>query len=171
MKVGLIGFARQGLSYRSDYYDYLVATVLKTIPNDSHVVSGGSIWCDHIAVTLFLNGNVKELTLHLPDKWSFEKREFMGTTSSGRTLNTIHKQFSKILGRNTLHEIDQVLNSGAVYTSSSHFFERNTLIAQSSDVLYAIVVKNMRMTPGTRDTWTKSSGPKFIIEADQPRIS
>jgi hypothetical protein len=163
MKLGLIGFSRQGLVHDTKYYNLLVQTVIDTIPTQSHLISGGSIWCDHIAVTLYLNGQTSGLTLHLPDHWSFETKSFAGTTSSGCTLNTLHGQFSKSLGQNTLNDIDQALRKGAQYTVSGHFFDRNTLIAQNCEVLYAIVIKDSKMTPGTCDTWKKCVKPKYII--------
>lgn len=163
MKLGLIGFARAGMNHDVNYYNLLVQTIIDTIPQPSHLISGGSIWCDHLAVTLYLTGKISELTLHLPDSWSFETKTFAGVTSSGRTLNKLHEQFSKSLGWNTLDDIDQALRKGARYTVSGHFFDRNTLIAQNCDVLYAIVIKDTEMTPGTFDTWKKCSKPKHII--------
>lgn len=136
---------------------------MEIIKSEAHVISGGSIWCDHIAVTLFLKGYISKLTLHLPDHWSFENRAFAEKTFAGKTLNKLHQQFSKILGRDTLHEIDDALKRGAHFTTSTGFFERNTSIARNSNVLYAIVMENSAMTPGTKNTWNKFTGQKFIL--------
>ena len=166
MKIAIIGFAKRGLELDRASYERMVgkmARIVKEYPKDVVVYSGGSIWCDHVAVTLFLGGVIRNLVLHLPDGWNPITKKFAGTTPSGINLNKKHELFSAILGRSTLDEIDVALAQGAIYTSSPSSPERNTLIARDADHLYAFVVKGERMTPGTKDTWTKSRAKKTKI--------
>lgn len=166
MKLAIIGFAKRGLELNLASYDKMVAKmtrILKRYPSDVVVYSGGSIWCDHVAVTLFLQGVIHNLVLHLPDTWNTQTKSYSGTTRSGAHLNKKHQLFSSILGRNTLLEIDSAFSKGATYTSSLSSPDRNTLIARDADYLYAFVVKGEKMTPGTKDTWTKATGKKIKV--------
>lgn len=166
MKIGIIGFARRGLELDRETYDKMVfkmTRILKKYPKDTIVYSGGSIWSDHIAVTLFLENVIHNLVLHLPDTWNHQTKSYSGASHSGAHLNAKHQLFSKIIGRNTLKDIDDAISKGATYTSSISSPERNTLIARDSDHLYAFVIKGEKMTPGTKDTWTKCQGKKTKI--------
>lgn len=43
-------------------WDWMLRTAMEQIPPDSHLVSGGAAWSDHIAVALFLMDYAAELT-------------------------------------------------------------------------------------------------------------
>jgi hypothetical protein len=166
MKIGIIGFAKRGLDLDSKSYEIMVQKMTHIVgryPSDVIVYSGGSIWSDHVAITLFLQGTIRNLVLHLPDTWNSQQQCFSETTHSGILLNKKHQLFSKNIGRNTLQDIDLALSKGANYTSSLSSSKRNTLIAQDAEHLYAFVIKGEKMTPGTKDTWTKSHGKKIKI--------
>jgi hypothetical protein len=170
MKIGIIGFANRGLKLDRQSYNKMASKmtrIIKTYPSDTIVYSGGSIWCDHIAVTLFLRNDINNLVLHLPDTWDPITKTFSGNTRSGIHLNLKHQLFSTILGINTLQEIDDAILKGATYTSSLSSPERNSLIARDSEHLYAFVIKGEKMTPGTKDTWSKSRGKKIKLHIHQ----
>lgn len=172
MKIGIIGFANRGHSLSPRHYNKMVTKMHKVLNlrencETLEVCTGGSIWSDHIAVTLYLQNIIPQLTLHLPDEWSSINQSYAGTTESGRRLNGTHKLFSQMLGRNTLAEIDEAIKKGAHYTISSSSQERNKLIAYNAEHLYAFVVTNNQMTSGTKNTWDQCKGKRIKIYISQ----
>ena len=131
------------------------------------LISGGSAWADHIAVILFLNGECGNLKLHFPCEWN--NNEFSDAKvvnwiyNPGGTLNYYHNNFSNIMGYNTLTDISNALNKGAIYTISKGFHARNSLIAES-DYLIAFTWSKTSQPDdgGTMDTWKKFKGSNKI---------
>jgi hypothetical protein len=116
-------------------------------------VSGGAAWADHLAVTLFLNGKVPRLHLHLPAPWNFVSNAFTDTRD-GRTANRLHSRFSD----RSLTEIGQALLSGATYDVSDGFKTRNILVGQV-DRLIAFTWSHTgspKLGGGTRHCWDNS---------------
>lgn len=156
--VGIIG-ACQG-PFTADMYPNMKQKTLETINNRFHLesfglISGGSSWCDHIAVQLFLGKKCDYLRLHLPCDWDVKNKKFTGNNYGGY-LNKLHQQFSLILGINTLHEIDQAIRTpGCEYFSCNGFAHRNRRIADDSVVMIALSWSpgNKPLKGGTKMTW------------------
>ena len=89
-----------------------------------------------------------------------ELKRFEGGTSifdPANICNYYHKEFSKVIGRNSLCEMASAIESGAYYSVSKGFKERNTKVAEESDVLLAATFgdgPNLKRG-GTFDTWEK----------------
>jgi hypothetical protein len=163
--IGIIGFSKVEPGYDADFYDHIVKTMTSIITKypDAHFISGGSVWADHIPLTLFLSKRVTKLTLHLPDKWDHQNKKFAEWHSPGKILNTLHKQFSEILGHNTLEDIDQAIKLGATYTVSPGFLSRNTLISNNSDELYVIIMKDKGMNSSCKNLYNKFPRKKITL--------
>ena len=125
------------------------------------------LFLDHIAVSLFILGEVSGLTLHLPCEWDSERRCFLDTGENdwrknpGHTANKLHRAFSQELGESSLEQIHTAILLGAVTEVHRGFHERNTRVAQCSDNLIAFTwgLKEP-VKGGTFDTWKKCSGRK-----------
>lgn len=135
-------------------------------PAQTHLISGGAAWSDHVAVALFLRKQVAGLTLHLP--CLFAEASFTDTGSSdwrtnpGRTANYYHALFSKKLGRDTLAEIAAARQQGAVLdTSLNGFYARNSSIAAKATHMLAFSWSDSGAPTdgGTADTWKKCRLP------------
>jgi hypothetical protein len=153
------------------------------------LVSGGSAWSDHVAVDLFLqhardtgaadakSASFEGLTLYLPCAIASDQPQFVDTadrkwqTSPGRTLNALHAQFAKKMGRDgpsaTIEDLLAAQRNGAVLHVGSDrgFHARNTRVAKSQYVLALTWSANAKRPTGgggTADTWKKAvaSGTK-----------
>lgn len=130
-------------------------------PNDT-LISGGAAFADHVAVKLFLEGKVKGLKLRLPAK--IENNRFIGKYgTAGGTANYYHDKFSKIIGTNTIAEIQQAIDKGAEVTyetelSNKAMFIRNEKVANESDsmIAYTYGGDSEPADGGTKDTWNKA---------------
>lgn len=114
------------------------------------LISGGSAWCDHLAVWFYLTGKVKSLELHLPSKFDMETERFAGDRC-GKTLNSLHKNMKG----DTLGEVADAIGKGAKVTVHKGFYSRNKALAKSCDMLMAVSVDGVDKpsSAGTRMTW------------------
>lgn len=117
---------------------------------DAILVSGGAAWSDHIAVRLFLRDACRGLELHLPSEWKQGKFQ-----EPAKTANYYHYAFSKAIGQNSLHEIQQAINKGAVVHCHNGYHERNSFVAKEANVLVAFTWGPI--SGGTLDTWKKTN--------------
>ena len=124
---------------------------------------------DHIAVVLYMHGEVGSLTLHLPVKWIqskyYDNERNDIWKNPGRSANKLHKQFSKETGEDTLEQIDNAITMGARHFVHDGFQKRNTEVAKSK-YLIAFTWGDSFEQPkkgGTLDTWTKCNGKKVHI--------
>lgn len=159
--LGIIGTAG-----RKDDYDKLTNNlwnnckklVLKFVEqvNPDRLVSGGAAFSDHLSVQLFNKGIVKNLTLYLPTGFDLETNKFEDN-KTGNIANYYHKLYTKKTGRNSLLEISQAINKGAIIKCGDGFFARNTKVAADSDILLAITFgdKEVLKDGGTADTMKK----------------
>lgn len=103
------------------------------------LVSGGAAYADHIAVRLFLDGEVKGLTLHLPA--AFENGRFVEAAGdrydAGRTANYYHEQFTRNASVSGLSEIREAMARGANVRITPGFKQRNTLVATEATAVLA----------------------------------
>lgn len=165
MKLAIIGTAGRGDDAvklaNSSYYRMMkiIAETLVTVLDVKGLVSGGAAFSDHIAVQLFLERRVSQLTLHLPAGWlGHGFKETSSKFDTGRTSNWYHAKFSEVIGVNTLQEIQLAIERGAtVKTGAGGFKERNTDIAKEADSLLAFTFGSGAVLKegGTKDTWNK----------------
>lgn len=114
---------------------------------DIILVSGGSSFSDHVAVALYLDHNFDKLHLHLPCRF---KDQF-----ALDTLNEYHRLFSESANLNSLKQINDAIQKGAVVHSAYQgYFPRNRGIARNIDYLIAFSDGKYRpSTSGTAYTW------------------
>lgn len=164
MKIGIIGSAGRLDDEAKLTYDVyqktakLILTLCKDL-NATHMVSGGAACIDHIGVSIYLK-NYFNLILHLPAEFDMLDVKFKnssGRFDDGRTLNYYHSLFSRKLGRNSLLDIKKALAFGATVQVTPGFKNRNTKVAENSDILVAATFGNGKnLKPGgTLDTWNK----------------
>lgn len=126
-------------------------------------ISGGAAWADHLAVYSYLEGIVQDLTLHLPCEWDMARNQFYDSgvfdsrQNPGGTANYYHRKFSLKYGKNSLLEISQAIQKGAKVVVTNGFLNRNTKVANESDVLLALTFgeKEKIKDGGTADTARK----------------
>jgi len=142
------------------------------------LVSGGSAWADHVAVTLYLSAPDAwgGLELHLPCPLDFKTRAYMQTGAGswfrdpGRSLNLYHRQQSRKLGRSTLNDLITAQAVGALVRDDyKGFHVRNSAVAKSANYMVALTFSPSAVgepdssSSGTRDTWNKSTAQKSHI--------
>lgn len=101
-------------------------------------VSGGAAFADHLAVSAFLYGEVKELLLFLPAPFR-NGRYVEGTRDRdpGATSNSLHRRFKEITGIDGLAEIAQAERLGAVLRVIPGFQNRNLEVASAATCMIA----------------------------------
>lgn len=187
MRIGIIGSSRcTNISiqeWQKKKQD-IMALVKANSPNNEPIwlVSGGSSWSDHLAVELYSEcDEIHGLVLYLPAKMEGDKYEL---THPGKELNKRHGEFSKSLYGSESASLEALGNlykkfvnnvTGAKEDNKKcqivvrpGFLQRNTPIANSSDILIAVTVDSS-VTGGTLDTWKKfgNTRPKFQLIWEQ----
>lgn len=136
-----------------------------------HLISGGAAWADHVAVWLFLNGEVDKLTLHLPAP-ILEGLVFSGPPGSAATAaNFYHAKFSKIIGKDSIQQITLARDMGAKITEQpmsegyGAMFARNNLVAADANMCLAYTWGEGKVPAdgGTKYTWDKITGRKVHV--------
>ncbi len=148
-----------------------VAQTVAVTLRAGRLVSGGSAWADNVAIQLFLDGAVKELSLHLPVQFDFvdslcEYR--FGSTQEGKRLNDLHGAFCDKTGINPWEQIETAIkNKGAkVAVNLGGFKARNTDVANEANTLLAFTFADkVPNDGGTRDTWDKFLARRVKYEA------
>jgi len=161
MNLGIIGTAGRG----QDGYELpsrwetmaMVADSFLEIYQPDRLVSGGAAWSDSLATEMFLHNKGLGYDLFLPCR--FDKNKFASKTAGiADTANFYHKEFSKAINKDSLEEIGTAirdLRCDTVYRSG--FKERNTDIAEKSDILLAFTFGEGKKLKdgGTLDTMNK----------------
>lgn len=135
-------------------------------PSEICLVSGGAAWSDHVAVRLFLLGDVAELKLHFPAPWTGTR---FATTDSGwhdagRIMNHAHSVFSQALGDDSLSELATALQSGAVSTVHHGFSACCSAVAQVSLLLaFSFSEGSAPLDGGTAKTWARCKGRRVHL--------
>lgn len=182
MRVGIIGSSVLE-NKNIESYEMAVEAVkqeidLLNIPYKNIVlVSGGSSWADHIAVTLYnrLRTDGMGLTLYLPTDMT--NHEYNSKTYFGRELNLRHRAFSKSCFSSenlSLVELFEIIELSKLFEKQTldvetlpkvniviekkGFKARNTLISNNIDFLIA-VSNTAEVSGGTKDTWMKFKVP------------
>jgi hypothetical protein len=161
VNVGIIGTAgRREDAARINREFYLlmkqaVRNILRELPREITLVSGGAAVADHIAVQLFIECADYRLDLHLPAPFVDGKyQECRQQADPGRTANYWHRIFASSCHVQSLSEIAIVLSSGANATVSSGFSARNAKVAAQADLLIALTFgqQNVVKKGGTAKT-------------------
>lgn len=170
MKIAVIGTAgrnEDGQKLSKEKFFEMVALVSKLKDaKEATLVSGGAAWADHIAVVVFLLGNCKSLSLHLPCAWDVLREQYADTgefdwrTNPGGTANHYHHRFAKKLGYDenyTLRQIHQATLKEAMIHTGAGFHDRNSAVASEADMLFAFTFGDGARVAdgGTRDTFEK----------------
>lgn len=171
MKTAIIGTAGRDKTkpMTLSLWEWMVNDATRRVPKGTHLVSGGAAWADHLAVKLYLNGHTDKLTLHLPAP--FTTKWFVGPGGgSASAANYYHERFSQIISIDSLLEIRQALEKGAIATFESYqggyegMFARNLKVAQADEMLaYTFGLGRIPADGGTRDTWDHCKGIKTHI--------
>jgi len=145
---------------------------IKKYPN-CKLISGGAAYADHLAVILYLEKKCSNLLLHLPCRFyndqyfDIEDRNFRN--NPGGTCNYYHRKFSQKLLPNINYSLTQ-LRDALLFcdsTISTGLFERNTKVAEDSNILLAFTFGNKGQLKygGTKDTMDKFIAQKGIDNA------
>lgn len=149
--------------YTLDMWKNMVSDSKIHVSKSDNLVSGGAAWADHLAVRLFLDGDVSGLTLHLPAP--IKNGKFVGGyKTAGGTAQYYHDQFKKNTGINGVAEIEEAIKRGAKVTYQpegspvSAMFTRNKLVAKESDAALAYTFGEDDVDDGgTKNTWDQIS--------------
>lgn len=127
------------------------------------LVSGGAAWADHVAVSLFLDGAVGALALHLPAALErtanghayVEKKGGHWSKNAGPSSNRYHKAFSRHMGYNTVDDLAVARAAGARVEVYSGFHERNAVVARSHYMIaFTWSDSDAPDDGGTKHTWS-----------------
>lgn len=185
--VGIIGSAGRGtdgyflsskLFLRMLEISYKICCKYSEHPEtEIDLFSGGAAFADHVAVKLFLDKKVQGLTLYLPCDYEIGKDQCLipfdkykdreekrpngyDPSNPGPTMTKYHKQFSQKCQLNSLKELIEAKEAGAILnTETKGFKQRNTKVAESVQLLIAFTFGegNVPKDGGTSDTWDKST--------------
>jgi hypothetical protein len=178
MRVAIIGTAGGGADANRltrDLYRLMYKDTLRRLrawstdpPREVDLVSGGAAWSDHLAVSLWLDGQARSLVLCLPAP--FVAGRFQDTPA-GRRTNQLHRAFSAVMGASTLEGIQRALERGAAASTvttcapghkpSASFLARNLLVGRCDAVLaYSWGARtDFPGDRGTIHTWTHATAP------------
>ena len=171
-KIAIIGTAGRDKSKPMTHrlWNWMVADAKSRTGPGDHLVSGGAAWADHLAVTLFLEGHVKELTLHLPAP--FVQRFIGPSQSAASAANYYHRLFSTEIETNTLAEIERCTGMehchGTFEPAAAGYaamFTRNKKVAAAADTMFAYTfgTGDVPADGGTKDTWDQCKGHRIHI--------
>lgn len=139
--IGTAGRRDDAARLDADVYRAMVAVARWTVGQHRgarpvRLVSGGAAWADHVAVSLFLEGEGEgdALTLHLPAAFTgYRYAEGGGRFDPGRTSNHYHQAFSDAIGRDSWAEIALAIERGAEAAVTPGFKRRNLKVADAVD--------------------------------------
>lgn len=154
--LGIIGTAGRGedaaLLTANHWRSMLtVAQIVAEVTGATRLVSGGAAWADALAVELYLRGQTKELSLHLPARFDThdECPRYDNADKCGAVSNSYHKAFTKVTGYDGLTAIAEALGKGCHNTQPSvrstsfgAFFLRNALVVDEASVMLAFTFGN-----------------------------
>jgi hypothetical protein len=185
MQIGICGSSGRNVALTKEQYITAYNRVEGVIQGfnvpweDITLVSGGSAWMDHIAVSLFKKHPSSKLVIHFPcsviwimDDGADQRGSLAGSQCAYR-LRELHDEFTKKTGRDTLTGLfTAIKHPNASYTSSVDFLSRNLKVGDV-DILIAVTTgydhtssseeKHTRfMDPkstGTAHCWKNSTAP------------
>lgn len=103
------------------------------------LVSGGSAWSDHVAVSLWLDERVRSLSLYFPVPFTGGQFVEIGEEPDpGSRVNQLHAVFSEKMGGQSLEGISKAIEKGAttwhMQENSIEYFEdppKNNFLARN----------------------------------------
>jgi hypothetical protein len=188
--IGSAGRGDDGARMTKDVFQAMVDRAREILSNDLQykcntdisLISGGAAWADHVAVEIFLRAHhegkpLADLALFLPCPFDLARNSFADTgtpdwrLNPGLSANRYHREFSNILGRDTLAEVREAILCGAKAEVCQGFHARNTEVAKA-DVLIAFTWSDGKAPAkgGTLDTWRKCTGRKIHISISKLMI-
>lgn len=182
MKIAIIGTAGRDKTKPMTYQTWVwmlrqaKALMPTAAASQTHLVSGGAAWADHLAVQLFLDGVASELTLHLPAP--LDNQGYFGGSqgTAGGAANFYHSKFSLIAGLNSREQILEASRQPGCRGSTqpikqgySAMFARNALIVTELDhatdrmLAFTFGQGTEPDDGGTKHTWDLFHGSKQRI--------
>lgn len=133
--------------------------------SEIHLVSGGAAWGDHIAVHLHLQHPESLLTLHLPCQWDhikhqhYDNGQYDWKTNAGKLANEYHRKFQKVVGFDSLLQIQSLIDSKmAKINIYKGFHTRNLAVGKSQHLLaFSFSLTDEPTDGGTAYTWRLST--------------
>ena len=176
--IGIIGTAGRDKEQKFDLetWEQMLADCRARVRPNDHAVSGGAAWADHLAVMMFLEGRIKELTLHLPAPMN-DKNQFEGPfKSAGSAANYYHEKFEAVAGYSSLDQIRDAIDHGANVTYQpvapgvGAMFTRNKIVAQQVNdagdrgavLAYTYGEGDKPADGGTKNTWDQIKASEKI---------
>lgn len=176
--IGTAGRGEDGTKMNKDLYwllyDDLKRRLDEICPDRDrrHLVSGGAPWCDHLAVTAYLEGDTPRLTLYLPCHLTHGATvEFVDNSDDswqknpGKIINYYHRRFSQKMGWDSIADIAFAKKKGAGSQTLEGFHKRNLEVGKV-DYLIAYTWCDLAASEpkdgGTRHTWSNSDAPHKI---------
>lgn len=146
------------------YYDLmkLVGQIFVVNHRPEFLISGGAAFADHLAVDLFLSGDSLGLKLYIPAEFKGGKYVVENPNAffcPAKTSNHYHRKFSELYKKDSLMEIQQAITIGAKIFVGKSFKDRNTEVANESNILLAFTFGN---GPALKDGGTKDTMDKFL---------
>lgn len=178
--IGTAGNAKDFPNLNLDLYDQMYEQTLGVIDEwkITHAVSGGAAYADHLAVRAFLENKVERLTLFSPAYWKNSQfvPNYKIPSNPGSVANKRHFNFSQMIEKDTLKDIELAVQKGATFKVFEGFKLRNTEVAEIATHMIAFTFGQNRapedLLPnqekfsnhslaglkdgGTADTWTKA---------------
>ena len=148
-------------------WEFMCEQTRQLVKPTDHLVSGGAAWADHLVVWAYLEGLCESLTLHLPAVLNGDAYDGDFGTSGG-AANYYHKLFSKVIGRNTIGEVQAAIDKGATVTNQATaagyvaMAKRNKLVADQCDHMIAFTfgMGDIPADGGTKMTWDMAGANK-----------
>jgi len=178
-RIAIIGTADRQNELVATEFEKMKVTALCAIqelgytPKDVVLVSGGAPWADHVAVSLFLDGKVSGLRLHLPGKLETGPKGPYITPLSDTTardcvtFTSYHHRFKEVTGLDGLAQIQQAIDQGASVDMYPGYFKRNRAVAADCTALVALHTKrkhpSQQSSGGTVYTFKRARVPKLYI--------
>lgn len=143
----------------------IITEKLKMNPNDVELISGGAAWSDHVAVKLFVDKFVTDVTLCITAKWDSTNKKYIessGKYDCGRISNFYHAKFTDVVGYSTLEELDTAITEGINIKYFPGFKNRNNEIANAKYLIAFSFDDTAPSQGGTLHTWTASKSKTKI---------
>jgi hypothetical protein len=178
--LGVIGTAGRKERMTKEHFVFMVERTKKAIAaikqatgaEAVRLVSGGAAWSDHVAVSLFMAGEVDAISLHLGAQLEGNAFTVKQANDAGDVMNKYHRQFSLAMtdGQDANWSLEDIQGLSYIYHQDPRderiqftfqngeikgLFDRNTLIAKDSDFLIAFTFGEKGPIGGTKDTYDK----------------
>lgn len=145
------------------YSEYIIMHIWKLRWNDIRLVSGASPWADHQCIDLYLKHKPEgtNLLFEMPCGWNKDLCEFLvdkelkGSECPGAICNLHHRKFSTRMKRDSLQEIQYVIENGASWRRRNGFSDRNRSISELNYIIAYTFGMNEFSISGTgiRSIW------------------